>query len=132
MNDELKEAKEKLAALLKEKEEITKKLSEDENLKLRLRDIEGSYRTDGELKVAQIKVRDMQFPVFEKSSFYIDRIVSIDDKWICIRTDKTETIVRYKKSTGWRERSRDGVNKIDVQKAVEIWEKHQILKGEQI
>lgn len=130
MNDELKEAKGKLDSLLKERAEIVKKIEEAESLKPRLKELEGGWNSYGEIKTAELKARDLSFPVFEKTKWRTLRVIGIDDKWISVRYDGGGDEFKYKKSNGWRERSRDGRDIIDVQKAIEIWEKHQILKGE--
>ena len=128
MTPEQIDATAKYDALVAEKEEIERKINEAESLKLRLRELIGGWSTLGEIERARLKARDLSFPEYEKlSGYYILRIIDVGDKWISLRGDGSgdKSITRYKKDTGWPERSRDGRGAIDAQKAIEIWEMHQ-------
>ena len=123
MESELIAAKKRLDELLKERAEIELQIAEAEKAKERLQEMLNGRNRLGEIALAELAVRDAAFPVYYKSVYHTERIVGVDKKWIMIRRDGSDNIVRYKRENGWRERLRYGYDKINVQEALEIWEK---------
>ena len=129
-HEETEKLKRKLSALIAEAQDIKAKIGEAEQLKSRFRELMGGYGTIGLIENARLKVRDSRFPVLQaaKNSFCSNRrIVAVDKKWIAVRTDGDgdKEIDRYRISDGCRERTRGDYYKIDVQKALKIWEEWQ-------
>ena len=116
-------------------------LSEYKTLKKLIDDAEAAKKRLGELKptsifnkapglLAKVKqeLEDSKYPIFEVVNgpgSGTNRIIDVNEKWISIKHDGNYTPTRYKRDTGWKERSRDGYFHIDHIKALEIWEKFQ-------
>jgi len=64
-------------------------------------------------------------PVLDTNPPYnkVRRIISVDKKWIELKTEgkSLDSSIKYNRETGWRMRSRDGYGAIDAQKALDIW-----------
>jgi hypothetical protein len=120
--------KQKLEELHKELVDIRKKLREVLNLQKRELELVGSPwgggRT-GEIEKARIAYYDSLYPIFEEKVNWEPalRITKVDGVWIHTKRDgvKPDHAVRYKMSTGRRERSRSPDERIDVEKAMECW-----------
>jgi hypothetical protein len=78
------------------------------------------------------RLYDEKFPIFEKL-FYSEgilneRVVSVDKKWIGIKSDGLGKEVRfYNVSNGSRKGARKNsayIDSIDTDKAIKIWEEH--------
>jgi len=130
--EEIQAAKDHLAALIKEHDEIVAKINEAESLKIRLAELKNGWHRTGGIEAARLKARDIQFPVFDDTGCATNRIIKIDDKWIYTRRDGygDNEFTRYKKDTGRRERSRGDWNKIDVQEAIRTWESREVFDGQ--
>ena len=120
------ELERKLQSLISEKGELEEKLSQVKEWESRLRSLLGGFHSHGEIEITKLQIRDSRFPVFYDGGWAKRRIVSIDDKWITLRDDRSEEsdVKRYKRETGIREKKRTDYDKIDVERAVSIWNEH--------
>jgi len=121
------ELQKELDALIAEESECRKIIEQAKKCEKRLESLNQHWRNPGEIERKQQAVIDSKYPIWHKSEHgYIERIVDVNEKWICIKPDGlNKQVTRYKKENGWLERSRDGYWTIDVQKALEIWDEWQ-------
>lgn len=115
--------------LLEERKIILIKLKEAAELEQRLHELNDDNwgRRQGLISKAKQKEEEEKSPIFEfpKNSFdKILRIMSVDKKWITLKRDGSNGVIRYKIENGWQERSRDGYHAIDVEKALKIWSEY--------
>lgn len=121
----------KLDAKRAELAEINAKLTQvadmEKTLHERKRALTDGFNRRGEITEAELALRDCVFPVFQRGHYewQVTRIISVDDTWVTLRSDKCSDGKRYKRDTGRRERCRSDYDKIDIAKAVEIWTAHQ-------
>jgi hypothetical protein len=115
--------------LLKEKQDIVKKINEAKELEKRLVELNDDTwsRRKGLISLAKQKEEEENTPIFSESKNQFGRptrIVSVGKKWITLKTDGWDKLYRYKIENGWLERSRDGGGAIDVERALKIWSEH--------
>ena len=115
--------------LLKEKQDIVKKINEAKELEKRLTELNDDMwsRRKGLISLAKQKEEEESTPIFSEPKNQFDRptrIVSVDKKWITLKTDGWDKSYSYKIENGCLERSRDGGNAIDVERALKIWSEH--------
>lgn len=126
MTTELEDAYKEYLSLLEEKENCIKILSEAEKAKNRLRELAGEYSKLGLLRKQRQRCKELTFPIYDDSSSgwgsRIRRIISVDAKWISLKSDGQEEFIRYKRDTGKIERGRENCQTIDVAKSLEIWD----------
>jgi hypothetical protein len=128
MNTE--DLQQKLDALTKEAAELRAWLNSiDDEIKVkrdRLRTLNGEWSGYGEIQFLKWKIRDAGFPILADDRCGNLRIVEVTDKLVSLRRDNSEDTKRYRVSDGVRERCRDGqyADKIDIQKAIQIWNEH--------
>lgn len=128
----------KLDELLAERERVKKEIEDAEkhivDLKKRFDQLDGGWRAQGE--IAQIKraIEDSKFPVYDsrphhwnKNEVIHRRILNVTPKLVILRYDGEEER-RFSKETGCPPGSRWTHDKIDIPKALAIWEEH-IKKG---
>jgi len=116
---------EELISLQLEKNDCEYILSQVKKAEERLRELNPSWHDKGLIEDKKQEIKDSRFPIFETYDFIIKRIIAVDNKWISIKCDGiNQEIIRYNRDNGWRERSRCDFFSIDVEKAIEIWEKH--------
>jgi hypothetical protein len=115
--------KQELEELLNEKRQIEEQILHCDNvLKPRLTELMDVWNSQGLITQVRLKLRDCQFPVYEKNK----RIIDVNDKYINIREDGNHGIEEYSVETGIIKRGRDNswTKRIDAKKAMEIWEEH--------
>jgi hypothetical protein len=123
------ELQKELDALIAEEVECRKIIEQAKKCEKRLESLNQHRGNPGNIEIKKQEIEDSKYPVWHESGRNIERIVDVTEKWISIKPDGlNKPITRYKKDNGWRERSRDGYWKIDVQKALEIWEEWQIVE----
>jgi len=121
------EANENYQRLLAEKAELEAWLEQFDAKRDRLRALKPGWHSMGEIEQARRDLRNCDFPIRQESGYSKSFIVAVDEKWICIRGqyDEDKEITRYRRADGGKEKSRGEWNKIDVSKALAIWEAHQ-------
>jgi hypothetical protein len=140
MNEELQAARARLAALEAELAQLNAGIPEAEArlaaMEARKRELTDGYNRYGEISHArgristiELKILDEALPEFDRDHRSARLIVGVTDKWISLRRKGGTHIFRYKRSTGWLERSRDGAGKIDIEQALLLWAKHQAAIG---
>jgi hypothetical protein len=129
MNTE--DLQQKLDALTKEAAELRAWLNSiDDEIKVkreRLRTLEGGRDSYGEIQFLKWKIRDAEFPIFTYDQWGGNlRVIDVTSQFISVRHDKSDDIRRYRVSDGIRERCRAGryADRIDIQKAIQIWNEH--------
>lgn len=127
----ISELTKRLEALLAEKRDIKAFLAQVFEKEKRLASLCNGWGCIGEIEVAKRLLRDAAFPIFIGSGnghSRNQRVVSVDDKWIGIRSDGAEEkkIDFYRRSTGQKKGTRANWRKIDAEKALEVWSNHKV------
>lgn len=125
MKTEKEQADESVKMLKEELRQINAKLAEVPALEKRKQELAGGWNRTGQIKLAEYHARDIAFPVWPSSGYQTTRIVGVDEKWVCLRGDKSETVTRYSRETSRRERTRSDYDNIDIAKAIRIWNEWQ-------
>jgi hypothetical protein len=120
----------KYKELIAEKNEIKAFLDEAARKEKRLKELLNSWNCRGEIELAFREARDSVFPTWAEDNYNRTLIVAVDDKWITLRSegDDEDRAKRYSRATGRRERIKSDYDKIDVSRAVELWEKTACLR----
>ena len=116
-------------------ESLKKKLADeqkellDRHKELVGRDIWGN-NLGGLIGKVNRELLESQRPIYDGRNRII-RIISIDKKWIELKSDgqSLHSSTKYNRETGWRMRSRDGYGAIDAQKALDIWNEFNGVKS---
>ncbi len=119
-----------LAALIEERTKCDATIKSAEFATIRLSELNNGWHTLGEIAVAELAIRDCEFPIFEKSAYRTKRIIAVDGKWITIREDRCKDETQYHLSTGQEKGKRSEWRKIDAAKALSIWNQRNAQQGE--
>jgi hypothetical protein len=119
-----------LAALIEERAKCEATIKAAELATIRLSELNNGWRALGEIAVAELAVRDCEFPIFEKPAYRTKRIIAVDGKWITIREDRCKDETQYHLSTGQEKGTRSGLRTIDAAKALAIWNQRNANQGE--
>ena len=123
----VEQAKAKLEELLAEKKQLEQVIEEAKKAEVRLRDL--NFLWVGDIRLAELAVRDAQFPVYEIERpgtrwEATIRVVGVNGRWIQLRKDKRCKIEFFDKYTGRPKGARDDSRNIDAAKALALWEQH--------
>jgi hypothetical protein len=141
MNEELQAARAKLAGLEAELAQLDADIPQVEAtlaaMEARKRELTDGFHRHGEISEArgrlstiELQIQDEALPEFDRNYWGPRLIVGVTDKWISLRRKGGSGAVRrYKRDTGWLERTRSGYDSIDVERALSLWAKHQAAIG---
>jgi chromosome segregation ATPase len=121
LQKELNELKKENKDLLARRKEIKDELIIIEE---RLGKLNTMWNNQGEIDRKQREVEDSKWPIYSEKEYYIERITKVTEKYVTIKSDRRDKGTDYNRSNGWRKGIKSGYATIDVEKAMDIWNKH--------